>query len=221
MFHKEPISILINDDEVELTQVLKDSFVGAGFAVEVSHHCKEALEILGEKKIDLLLTDIMLPEMSGNELIQELLNLDIFLPVIAMSGQVDPDDRSVLFYKKPFDVDELIEFVRKRFPFIANDRLIQQVSKKSGVEESRLGKVILFDPSKGWGLLHVLGQKKPLYVNARNIIDQAPQKNSPFRQLHLGQVVRFKVNSESPRGPRAEEVEVVFDQEKTEFKKVA
>jgi len=88
------------------------------------------------------------------------------------------------------------------------------------------------DTSELEPLTDIIGQERAVYVNASDIVmppglaseeSDAPQgvhgyheakpgarRGFRFAQLYPGQIVRFQLNPNSPRGPRAEEVKVVF-----------
>jgi len=61
-------SILIVDDEFGLAQMLRDMLHDSGFEVTLAINGRLALEILTEEKVDLVLTDMMMPVMDGAEL---------------------------------------------------------------------------------------------------------------------------------------------------------
>ena len=64
-------TILLVDDEVEITDIHQRYLVQAGYQVLVAHDGVEALEIFKRKAIDLIITDIMMPRMDGYDLISE------------------------------------------------------------------------------------------------------------------------------------------------------
>ena len=64
-------TILLVDDEVEITDIHQRYLVQAGYQVLVAHDGVEALEIFKRKPIDLIITDIMMPRMNGYDLISE------------------------------------------------------------------------------------------------------------------------------------------------------
>lgn len=64
-------TILLVDDEVEITDIHQRYLVQAGYQVLVAHDGVEALEIFKRKPIDLIITDIMMPRMDGYDLISE------------------------------------------------------------------------------------------------------------------------------------------------------
>lgn len=111
--------ILIAEDD-RVSQRLAVAIVeSVGHSAFVSPNGKHAYEALkAENRFDMLITDIMMPEMDGRQLIQTLRGDTQFqqLPIIIMSAVVGVRDISGLlklgasrFLSKPLDKDELIE----------------------------------------------------------------------------------------------------------------
>jgi two-component system cell cycle sensor histidine kinase/response regulator CckA len=90
--------------------------VNHGFTTHMALGGREALAMFGrlEGRIDLLLTDVMMPHMSGPELADRLVALEPGLKVLYMSGQEKPELGSLKFLRKPFSAAELVEAVRRR-----------------------------------------------------------------------------------------------------------
>jgi cold shock CspA family protein len=221
-------TILINEDEVPFAQALAGAFRKEGFEVEVTHLVRDAEKVLSEKKVDLVITDLELPECRGETLIETVFEGSGPAPaVIAMSGVSGFGNPIYPFFSKPFRGSELIGFVKNHLGTLADVQLIQGLALKTGLPVRELGKVVHFDPVKGWGLLRVIGQDRAVYVNAADVVPSpkvsamsdastelsgGPPKPRRFQfvQLFPGQVVHFQLNADSARGPRASGVRVVF-----------
>lgn len=65
-------SILVLEDNKEINTVLSDLLKKAGYTVFSTYHAFEALKVFQDSKIDCIITDLMLPIMSGEEFIQEI-----------------------------------------------------------------------------------------------------------------------------------------------------
>ena len=78
--------ILIVDDEVSITKMVEQLLAIQGHQVVCATNGIEALKILGCQAIDLVITDIVMPEMDGYELIMELRKRPDSPKIIAMSG---------------------------------------------------------------------------------------------------------------------------------------
>ncbi|WP_252088831.1 response regulator [Pseudomonas sp. MWU13-3659] len=114
-------TILIVDDEYLIADILGFALEDEGFLVEKASNGRKALDALKEKRVDLVITDYMMPVQNGLELaqaIREELQLPD-LPVILMSGaqaSLGRDCPKKLFaavFDKPFDMDRMIAKVRE------------------------------------------------------------------------------------------------------------
>lgn len=79
--------ILIVDDEVELKNALVETLSAQGYEVVGYTSGKDALESLREQNFDVLLSDLMMPDMDGIALLREALQIDPHLVGIVMTGQ--------------------------------------------------------------------------------------------------------------------------------------
>ena len=64
-------TILLVDDEIDILDIQNRYLLQAGYDVLVAHDGKEGLELLRKKSIDVILTDIMMPNMDGYDFISE------------------------------------------------------------------------------------------------------------------------------------------------------
>jgi DNA-binding NtrC family response regulator len=110
--------VLIAEDEPSVREAARRLLERAGVRVLTAGNGREALSILqGEQRIDVLMTDMTMPLMSGAELIERVSLLERDLRVIVMSGHSDVgtyDSRLLcdLVLEKPFSADSLINAVR-------------------------------------------------------------------------------------------------------------
>ncbi|HUN52142.1 MAG TPA: response regulator, partial [Candidatus Sulfotelmatobacter sp.] len=79
-------TILIVDDDGNSCVLLQRVLTRAGFAVKTTGHGRDALDYLRGAAVDLVVTDMLMPEMDGIELMQILRSEWPDLPVLAMSG---------------------------------------------------------------------------------------------------------------------------------------
>ncbi|HWA10756.1 MAG TPA: response regulator [Opitutaceae bacterium] len=78
--------ILVVDDEPAIRDLLEHFLTEAGFAVSTATNGQDASQSIGDRVVDLVLTDVIMPEWNGIDLIVELRKRRPGLPVIAMSG---------------------------------------------------------------------------------------------------------------------------------------
>ena len=110
-------TVLVVDDEFDLTGTLRAILEGEGYRVETCSNGAEALEWLGSAKSDLVLMDVMMPLGGGFEALRSLRQSAEYreLPVVMMSS-VPPavrreDYQWQAFLRKPFSLDALIKTV--------------------------------------------------------------------------------------------------------------
>ncbi len=115
------VRVLLVDDELPIRVLLERVLERAGYEVEVAATGEEGLEAYRRAPADLVITDILLPEMDGLELICELRKDRPDLEIIAISGggKVNAQnylDSSTLFgahhtIEKPFDIHAVVRLV--------------------------------------------------------------------------------------------------------------
>ncbi|HEV2129168.1 MAG TPA: response regulator [Thermomicrobiales bacterium] len=106
-----PPTILIADDEPAIVDLLAQFLEDEGYAVERAGDGQAALELARRLQPDLIIADVMMPRMSGFELVDELTSSDSRMPVILMSAAVISRRDEVAFIAKPFDLGELLDLV--------------------------------------------------------------------------------------------------------------
>ncbi len=106
--------ILIADDEKSMRDFLKILLNKEGHQVTTAKDAKEALDAVKSAPFDLVITDIRMPGMSGLELLEEIKEYNIDLPVIMITAFASPDDAVTAmkngafdYISKPFNVDEI------------------------------------------------------------------------------------------------------------------
>jgi DNA-binding response OmpR family regulator len=114
-------TVLVVEDEGLVRHMVARALGEHGFTVLQAEHGRDALEVLAEAggAVDLVLTDLVMPELNGNELGLWLREQRPELPVLYMSGYTDADvmERGLLdpgapFLAKPFTPDELAQRIR-------------------------------------------------------------------------------------------------------------
>jgi CheY-like chemotaxis protein len=78
--------VLIVDDEEQVRDVLRRKMEQCGFTVSEAHNGKQAIDRLGTEEVDLVISDIMMPERDGLEVIMHLKKTKPEVKVIAISA---------------------------------------------------------------------------------------------------------------------------------------
>ncbi|MCS7199703.1 MAG: response regulator [Caldimicrobium sp.] len=111
-------TLLIIDDEVDFLEVISKRLKRRGFQVFTAVNCKEGLEILKNNLIDLIVLDVMLPDLHGLECLAEIKKLNE-VPVILLTGHASLKTGieslklgAKDYCLKPIDFEELVEKIQ-------------------------------------------------------------------------------------------------------------
>jgi two-component system CheB/CheR fusion protein len=114
--------ILIVDDSSETTEMLAKLLELEGAFVDIAKSGREALEIARQKRFDLVVSDISMPEMDGYQLLRSLREIPEMadVPVVALTGygrnaDIDRarDEGFAEHLTKPLDLDKLLQIVKR------------------------------------------------------------------------------------------------------------
>ena len=103
--------ILIIDDDIHINEMLEEVLIQEGYQVSHAYSGTEALLFLANEKPDLILLDLMLPGLTGEEVLPQIEKI----PVIVMSAKVEVKDKVALllngaedYITKPFEIEDLL-----------------------------------------------------------------------------------------------------------------
>ena len=162
-------TLLICDDEKNIRDGLALAFQDEGFQTLTASSGDEAWALIGRNDVDLLITDLRMEGMSGEELLQKVHGAYPRLPVIILTGHgtietavVAMRDGAVDFFPKPVDLDRLILVVRKS---LSTNKLYEEHERlKSELAEikarTKYGKII-GKSQKMMALMELVGQVAP------------------------------------------------------------
>ena len=112
--------LLLVDDEPGLREAVKDYLEESGFKVQVASNAREAWELMQQNTPELVISDIMMPQVDGYQFLKQLREDPRFisLPVIFLTAKGMTSDRIQgyqagvdAYLPKPFDPDELIAII--------------------------------------------------------------------------------------------------------------
>ncbi len=119
-------TILIIDDDMQISGMLCEVLTRAGYKVLRAFSGTEALLLLERSRPDLILLDLMLPGLSGEEVLPRIQGI----PVIVVSAKVDVEDKVNLllggaadYMTKPFDTKELLARIEVQLRKTSEQRL--------------------------------------------------------------------------------------------------
>lgn len=141
-------SILVVEDEPALRDTLSYNLKKDGFTVEAVGDGRSALESARRLKPDLIVLDLMLPEIDGFEVCR-ILRQEMITPILMLTARDDEIDRVVGlevgaddYLTKPFSMRELVARVKAQ---LRRSRLLKEEFDKSKVEENRQEKLAFGD----------------------------------------------------------------------------
>jgi len=117
---KPVLPVLIVDDELAILDMLRAVLLEEGFTVVAANNGLAALILLQRTQVAFVLTDFMMPGLSGLELADKMHDdpQTAAVPVLLMSAFPPPDaeGRVQAVIRKPFVLDELLRLVRRVVP---------------------------------------------------------------------------------------------------------
>ena len=108
--------VLIVDDDQSIRQVLHEIVTVYGYECETAQSAKEAISMLTQKPIHLVMLDLQMPDISGDQFLSFIRKKGIRTPVVVVSAHVDKDMARQLgkagisgIVTKPFEVERVID----------------------------------------------------------------------------------------------------------------
>ncbi|MBD2327441.1 response regulator transcription factor [Alkalinema sp. FACHB-956] len=134
-----PKKLLLIDDDPNLILLVKDYLEFRGYEVITAENGREALEVLEGHTPDMIICDVMMPEMDGYSLVSAIRNdpKTNWIPVLFLSAKGQSQDRvkglnigADVYMVKPFEPEELVAQVESSLKQAS--RLIQHKESKGG-----------------------------------------------------------------------------------------
>src|SRR5918998_6799840 len=114
-----PIRVLLVDDERALTNLVRMALQYEGWEIDVAHDAREAVDKYHANTPDILVLDIMLPDMDGLGVLQQIRDGDTYTPTLFLTARDSVMDRVTGltaggddYMTKPFSLEELVARLR-------------------------------------------------------------------------------------------------------------
>src|SRR6202140_1161468 len=209
------VSLLVVDDEVTTRNLCRDVAADAGLQVYVAQTTEEALEILDQYPVDIVVTDLQGPQLGGLELLKRTRtnNPEIAIIVLTQYGTIPTaieatPDGATDYVTKPFHVEELRAKLDRLIHSIEVDQenrlLREELRSRPG-----FGGLIGMSPrmQRVYKLIQKVGQHTyPVLILgesgtgkelvARSIHFSGPRKNKPFAPVDCSSLVPTLIESE-------------------------
>ncbi len=119
-------NILVVDDEQIIAENIKQYLLKEGYNVYIAHNGKVALDIFNSNSIDMLILDLMIPKISGEEVCKKV-RKESNIPIVMLTAKVTEENRingleigADVYVTKPFSIRELMVIVRSLFRRVSN-----------------------------------------------------------------------------------------------------
>ncbi|GLV61606.1 DNA-binding response regulator [Bacillus mycoides] len=179
-------TVLLVEDERRLREIVSDYFRNEGFEVIEAEDGKKALELFDEHTIDLIMLDIMLPEIDGWSVCRRI-RKESAVPIIMLTARSDEDDTLLGFelgadeyVTKPFSPKVLV--ARAKTLLKRADGAVgvteENAMSLAGIEVNRLSRTVLVDGEeiilthKEFELLVYLMENKGIVLSRQHLLDQ-------------------------------------------------
>jgi len=179
--------ILVVDDEPDLLELVRVNLDQAGLRVETAESGREALELLHRAPPDLLILDLMLPDVSGTEICRRVRSdPDLSqLPIIMLTAKAEEVDRVVGlelgaddYVTKPFSPRELLlrvrAVLRRKQPQWASEEALEHDTLRLDPQRHRcfVDGAEIDLTAKEFSLLHVLMARRGRVLTRDQLLDQ-------------------------------------------------
>lgn len=199
-------TILVVDDEKNIVSGLKATFELENYKVITAENGLEAWNAVNSNDVDLVITDLRMPVMTGDELVRRISAAYPRLPVIVLTGHgtienaVDSmRDGAVDFYTKPVDIDKLLLVVKKclensslaeqnrvlteEIEKLRSEQKYSKIIGRSGKVEKLMDTIRAVAPTKATVLIEgESGTGKELVADA--IMELSQRREKPFVKVN-------------------------------------
>ena len=132
---RNDMNILIIDDEEEILECISEILSGEGHTVSVSRESESSLNLLGQKHFDLVITDLRMPAINGNYLIEIIKVKCPKIPIIVLSGHIESEEElfkigACTVLSKQVSIDRLLQAVNEACGRDFVDSLMKKLKKK-------------------------------------------------------------------------------------------
>ena len=209
-------TILTIDDEENIRNGLADNFELEGYAVEKAANGKEGLSKIEKGGIDLVITDLRMDGIPGEEVVRRVTTEHPGIPIIVLTGHGSIEDATAAikagaydFLTKPLDLDHLNHIVKNALKGREQQKIITELQEKiknGGISTSdmigksaELNKVKELITKSAHSKANVLmtgesGVGKELV--AKSIHEQSSRKDKPFVIVHCAALSESLLESE-------------------------
>lgn len=181
--------ILIVDDDAEIRKVTGIYLANEGYEILKAENGIEAIRIIEDTEVDLILLDIMMPEMDGIEVCMKIREKQLVMPIIFLSAKSEELDKihglasgADDYITKPFNAMELIARVKSNLRRYTRYSAVQNISKSlieignltinTDTREVMVGNKNVRLTPKEFDILELLARNKGVVFSIEKIYDR-------------------------------------------------
>ncbi|HEV7975569.1 response regulator [Amycolatopsis sp.] len=211
-------TVLVVDDEPQIVRALRINLTARGYRVITAHDGTAALRAVAETKPDVVVLDLGLPDMDGNEVIAGLRGWTT-VPIIVLSARGDSSDKVQAldagaddYVTKPFGMDELLARLRAavRRSAVSSSDGVEAIINTASFSIDLVAKKVRKDGKEvhltktEWGVLELLARNRGRLVAQKQLLNEvwgpSYETESHYLRVYLAQL-RRKLEPE-PSRPR-------------------
>nr|CRH07525.1 Nitrogen assimilation regulatory protein [Candidatus Magnetococcus massalia] len=218
-------TILVADDDQAIRFVLEQALVRSGYQVHTFGNCRTLMQHFSQNGGDLIITDVVMPNGSGLDMVQNLKARNPKLPIIVMTAQstlrnaVQAFERGAFEYlAKPFDINRLVELTQRALnqgeakppPKEAPAAKPSKAAELEKQMEERFGGGIIGSSRAMQALFHTIGRLSNSEMTvlihgesgtgkelvARAIHAYSPRRDGAFTAINMAAIPRDLIESE-------------------------
>ena len=178
------LKVLLVEDEEKLSSLLKSAIGDNFYAFYVANNSNDGMQKFLKLSPDIVITDIMMPEVTGLEMAKEIKRVNPNIPIIILSAFSERDNfldaidvGVVKYFIKPFDPDELLEYIESLSETIGSKVIMLSDGfsfNKTAKSLYKDGRYVALSKTEN-KFLQLLLQE---YANHKNIVDDETIKNT-------------------------------------------
>ena len=185
--------ILIIDDDIHINEMLEEVLIQEGYQVSHAYSGTEALLFLANEKPDLILLDLMLPGLTGEEVLSQIEKI----PVIVMSAKVEVKDKVALllngaedYITKPFEIEELLARIvvqlRKSTRSDSSEKLMyREITVNMGTHEAWVGEHEVKLTKTEFAILKILLEHPKQVITKTVLLDRVSEETPDCMESSL------------------------------------
>ncbi|MFS0690580.1 response regulator transcription factor [Sporosarcina sp. 179-K 8C2 HS] len=134
--------ILIIEDDYKIARIIQLELEYEGYEVSIAHTGREGMALIEDRKIDLVILDVMIPELNGMEVLRRIRQVNNEIIVIMLTARSSVFDKvngldlgANDYMTKPFEIEELLARIRTNLRFKPKSVSVKKTIHKIGSVE--------------------------------------------------------------------------------------